>query len=437
LVDRYRLDALSILTRLEEGKALFLDREYNRSFGRYSPHERDTLVSLVRGVVKFRKKLDGVARAYLPKWEKLPPFVRNTLRLGIFQLLFHTHVPSFAVVHEWVEAIKPFQGTAFVSLVNAVLRNVERNLKEHRDDASLWGVDLPPWLEREWQEMIGEEDLQDLRRSLALPPPLFVRVNTLKTRVRDLEDFLTQRGIESEKTVLPGALRVFSSYSDLLGLREHAQWLFYPQDLGSQVVGHLFGPSPGEKVVDACCGVGGKSFLMAQLMENRGLVRAWDKSKRRIGALLRIAQKSGISIIRPEVLDCLTIPPVYFETADRLLLDAPCSNLGTIRRNPEVLWKVSKEEAQRVARKQLELLLSVFQVVKKGGVMVYSVCTLTREETISVVEAFEKAKGRAVVRITLSLEDFGVHSEKEGWVFLWPHRLECDGFFVAAWRKKG
>ncbi len=436
MVDRYRLNALSILTRLEEGKALFLDREYNRSFGKYSLHERDTLVSLVRGVVKFRKSLDGVARAYLPKWEKLPSLVHNALRLGIFQLLFHTHVPPFAVVHEWVEAIKSLQGTAFVPLVNAVLRNVERNLKEHRENASLWGVDLPPWLEREWQEILGDEDLWDLKRSLALPPSLFVRVNTLKTKERDLESLFFRWRIQSEKTVLPGALRVFSSYSGLLSLPEEVQGLFYPQDLGSQMVGHLFGPLPGEKVVDACCGVGGKSFLIAQLMENRGLVRAWDRSKRRIGTLLRIAQKSGISIIQPEVLDCLAIPSVYFETADRLLLDAPCSNLGTIRRNPEVLWRVNEEEVRKLAKKQLELLFSVFQVVKKGGVMVYSVCTLTREETISVVEAFERVKGQAVTRLTLSLGDFGVHSEKEGWAFLWPHCLGCDGFFVVAWRKR-
>lgn len=435
MVDRYRCDAVFLVTRLDEGKISFLDQAYTACSRKYTSHERDLLVSLVRGTVKFRRKLDSVARVYLPKWERLPLRVQNILRLGIFQFLFHTHVPPFAIIHEWVETVKALGQPSFASLVNAVLRNVERNLSEHRAQAAQWGVDLPFWIEEEWRKMLPGDELQTLLKSLALPPPLFVRVNVLRVQEEELQNLLAQRGIASRKSRVSGALEVVSSYSALVSLPEYAQGLFYPQDLGSQVVGQLVNPQPGEQVVDACCGAGGKTLLLAQLMRNQGCILAWDRNKRRIETLQRIAERSGISIVRPEVLDCLKIPEDFFGIADRLLLDAPCSNLGTIRRNPEVLARITQEEVRKCAQRQLRLLLEAFQVVRPGGFMVYSVCTLTREETVEVVEAFEREKGTELARVNLEGERV-LGRFKEGMVFLWPHDFFCDGFFVAAWRKK-
>lgn len=434
MVDRYRRDALSILTRLYEGRVAFLDQAYTACSLKYSPHERDVLVSLVRGVVKFRGKLDALARMYLPKWERLPLVVQNALRLGMFQLLFHTHVPPFAAVHEWVEVVRSFGQVAFVPLVNAVLRNVERDLAAHRAQAERWGIDLPAWLEAEWKRILPEEELHVLSRSLALPPPLFVRVNTLRIGEEELQNLFAQRGIPSRKSRVSGALEVVSSYSTLVRTPEYAQGLFYPQDLGSQVVGHLVAPKSGEVVVDACCGVGGKTLLLAQLMRNEGKLFAWDRKRQRIETLRKLVRRSGVSIVQPEVLDCLQIPERFWSLADRLLLDAPCSNLGTVRRNPEVLLKATPESVRQCASLQLELLRETFQVVRPQGLMVYSVCTLTWEETVGVAEAFEREKGSALVRVEPEGEVPG--RVRDGFVFLWPHDLFCDGFFVAMWRKK-
>ncbi|MBC7217599.1 MAG: hypothetical protein H5U36_05495 [Candidatus Caldatribacterium sp.] len=433
MVDRYRRDALSLLVRLEEGKIVFLDQAYTACSREYTPHERDLLVSLVRGVVKFREKLDALAKGFLPRWERLPPVVHNVLRLGIFQLLFHTHVPPFAAVHEWVEVVKEGGYPAFAPLVNAVLRGVSRDLVKYRGEAGEWGVDVPRWLEEEWREVLGKEAVSTLLRSLALPPPLFVRVNTLRVGEEKLQDLLAQRGIPSRKTLLQGALEVVASYSELLQTPEYTQGLFYPQDLGSQIVGHLVRPQPGECVVDACCGVGGKTLLLAQLMENKGRIFAWDRNKKRIRTLEKLLRRSGVTIVQPAVLDCLKLPDAFLNIADRVLLDAPCSNLGTIRRNPEVLLRVQKEDVALCAEKQLELLSSLLRVVKPGGLVVYSVCALTREETVGVVEAFERRKGAEIERVRLGN---GIAPwENEGFVFIWPHEYFCDGFFIAAWRK--
>ncbi|MCS7241716.1 RsmB/NOP family class I SAM-dependent RNA methyltransferase [Candidatus Caldatribacterium sp.] len=433
MVDRYRRDALSLLVRLDEGKIVFLDQAYTACSREYTPHERDLLVSLVRGVVKFRRKIDAVAKTYLPRWERLPRVVQNALRLGIFQLLFHTHVPSFAVVHEWVEVVKVSGYSAFAALINAVLRQVSGGLENYRKEADAWGVDVPFWLEDEWKEMIGDVQLPVLLRSLALPPPLFVRVNTLRVKEDELQHLLAQRGIPSRKTFIQGALEVVTNYSTLVQTPEYVQGFFYPQDLGSQIVGHLVHPQPGECVVDACCGVGGKTLLLAQLMEDRGCIFAWDTNAKRIALLRRFLKRTGVTIVQPDVYDCLKPPHRFLSIADRVLLDAPCSNIGTIRRNPEVLLRVRKEDLVLCAEKQLALLRSLLQVVRPGGLMVYSVCTLTREETIEVVNAFEKETGSSVERVQLRSEC--VDGGTNGYVFLWPHEYLCDGFFVAAWRK--
>ncbi|MEN3202471.1 MAG: transcription antitermination factor NusB [Atribacterota bacterium] len=433
MVDRYRRDAVSLLTRLDEGKINFLDRAYTACSVRYTSHERDLLVSLVRGVVKFRCKIDTLARKYLPRWEKLPCVVQNVLRLGIFQLLFHTHVPAFATVYEWVEVVKSFGYPAFAALVNAVLRGVTRDLEIYRKEANDWGVDIPSWLEKEWKETIGEAKLCVLLRSLALPPPLFIRVNTLRVREEELQDLLSKRGILTRKAFIEGALEVVASYSTLVQTPEYNQGLFYPQDLGSQIVGHLVCPKPGELVVDACCGVGGKTLLLAQLMGNRGRIFAWDINQRRIATMEKLLKRAGVTIVEPMVCDCLKPPESFLGIADRVLLDAPCSNLGTIRRNPEILLRIREEDVALCAEKQLSLLRSLFQVVKPGGLMVYSVCTLTRKETIEVASAFEKERGTEVERIRLG--NAHITGEARECVFLWPHEYFCDGFFVVAWRK--
>lgn len=435
MVDRYRCDALSLLVRLDEGKILFLDQAYTACSREYTPHERDLLVSLVRGAVKFRQKLDALARRFLPRWERLPLFVQNALRLGVFQLLFHTHVPAFAAVHEWVEVVKSSRYSPFASLVNAVLRGIARELGKYREEAGGWGIDIPLWLEREWKEWLGEERLAMLLRSLALPPPLFIRVNTLRIEEEKLQDLLAQRGILSRRTFLQGALEVMASYSALVRTPEYIRGFFYPQDLGSQIVGHLVHPRPGECVVDACCGVGGKTLLLAQLMENRGCIFAWDKNERRIRTLEKFLKWSGVTIVQPAVLDCLEPPRDFLGVADRVLLDAPCSNLGTLRRNPEILLRIREEDVALCAEKQLKLLRAASRVVRPGGLVVYSVCTLTREETFGVVEAFEREQGTKIERIRL--QSGVVQGGTEGFVFLWPHEYFCDGFFIAAWRKVG
>ena len=423
--DGRRKDALQILNRLYSSRVSFLDAEYNRWIkkGDYTEKDRSWLVSLLRNLVKHQAFIDKVLKEYLPRWEKLPLATQNLLRMGVAELLFHSS-PSFAIVNETVELAKA-TGAEFAPLVNAVLRKVARKRDYYYAILEEEGIELPPFLEEEWRNWIGEEELKLLKKSLSLPPLLYVRVNTLKIGEDELMERWREKGIESSKTVLPGALKVDVDYSTLLALPEYQEGLFYPQDLGSQLVVKTINPFIRGRVIDVCAGVGGKTFTMAQYLSG-GEILAWDKKESKVSTLSKFISLFNLSKVKPMVVDALHPPREFFSTADLVVVDAPCSGWGTLRRNPEILLK--NPDLEDLSRQQLSLLLSASSLVKRGGVMVYCVCSLTQEETKEVVKKWETQEGRGWEKVDLGAR------EKE--MVIWPHQLNSDGFFVTVWRKK-
>ncbi|MDI3543400.1 MAG: rRNA (cytosine967-C5)-methyltransferase [Candidatus Atribacteria bacterium] len=419
-----RKDVLQILNRLYLGRVALLDAEYNRwiSKNKYTLKDRSWLVSLLRNIVKHYSFIDEVLKEHLPRWERLPLKVQNLLRMGVGELLFHS-APSFAIVNAVVETTKEIEGD-FTSLVNAVLRKIAEKRDYYSSILEEEGIELPPFLEEEWRNWIGEEDLKLLKKSLSLPPFLYIRINTFKTTEDELMERWREKGIKSSKTILPGALKVDIDYSTLLALPEYQEGLFYPQDLGSQLVVKSISSFIKGRVVDVCCGVGGKTFNLAQYL-SRGEIIAWDKKENKINTLSKFISLFSISNVRPMVVDAFHPPREFFSTADLVMLDAPCSGWGTIRRNPEILLK--NPDLKKMAHQQFSLLISASSLVKKGGIMVYCVCSLTNEETEEVVEKWEAQEGKEWERVSL---------DKKEEILIWPHQFNCDGFFVVAWRKK-
>lgn len=419
-----RKDVLQILNRLYLDHVSLLDAEYNRwiSKNKYTLKDRSWLVSLLRNIVKHHSFIDKVLKEYLPRWEKLPLKVQNLLRMGVGELLFHS-APSFVIVNEVVEVTKEIEGD-FTSLVNAVLRKIAEKRSYYSLILKEKGIELPFFLEEEWSNWIGEEDLKLLKRSLSLPPFLYIWVNTFKITEDELMERWRGKGIKSSKTILPGALKVDIDYSTLLALSEYQEGLFYPQDLGSQLVVKSIRPFIQGRVVDACCGVGGKTFNLAKYL-SRGEILAWDKRESKINTLSKFISLFGIGNVKPMMVDILHPPREFFSTADLVMLDAPCSGWGTVRRNPEILLK--DPDLKKMVNQQLALLASASSLVKKGGIMVYCVCSLTTEETRGVVEKWEVQEEKEWERVDL---------DKTEEIIIWPHQFNCDGFFVVAWRKK-
>lgn len=440
----YRLDAVWVLDQFYRQKIAFLEEGYNNIFFRnsYSPRERALLVSLVRGTVKMRPHIERLLRLYLPRWEKLPLTVQNLFQLAVFQLLFHSGIPIFATVNEWVEVAKSLAGGKFVALVNAVLRKIGRNPETYREEASAWDMALPDWLENEWIVLFPQEK-EKIKKSLVSPPKTWIRVNALRIEREELKDRLETRGIGSEENPLfPFALQVSADFSRLLRIPEWQEGLFYPQDFGSQFAAELLCPREGERVVDLCCGVGGKSMLFAQIMHDRGEIFAWDYRSEKITILNNFLRRMKIESIRPSVVDVLHPPHGFLESADRVFLDAPCSGFGTLRRNPEIRERVQQKEIQMLAKNQLDLLWSASFLVKRGGIILYCVCTMTIEETRGVIFQFEQTSGEKFERA--SWEEMGISQKKLfllqktdfGGVFILPNIFKNDGFFVMAWKRK-
>ncbi|MCX6090330.1 MAG: class I SAM-dependent methyltransferase [Candidatus Atribacteria bacterium] len=434
-----RFDTIKVLCQLDVGKNVFLDQKYSALIvsREYGKANRSLLVHLVRGVAKFRTSLDSIARQYLSRWERLSPVVRNALRVGIFQLVLDLRTPSYAVVHESVELVRTFHESWSVPLVNAVLRHVADERDRYHTEAAGWGMDCPDWLEQEWEQQIGREEVQRLKKSLALPPILYLRVNTLKITPEDfLSRMLNQYSLSfSSFSLVPGALRTTADYSELVELPEFGEGYFSIQDGASQLMVHLFSPQPGERVVDMCCGRGGKSVLMAQLMKNHGTLYAVDVNPDRLERLMAGTMSMGVDIIHPVQADATkTLFEYDIKGVDRIFVDAPCSGFGTLRRNPEITLHRTREDCRILADRQVAILESSLSLLKPGGMISYCVCTQTEEETSDVVKVFESHRPGEVERIDLSdltfllVGSFGVD--------IWPYQYETDGFFYTAWRKK-
>jgi len=442
---------IKILDALYKGKIQRLDQAYNTYLRscRNQNVDKENLIRLCRGVVKHSLQLDSICKDFLPKWERLPLSIQNLLRLTTFQLLSNTSTLKSVVVDEAVEISKSFYAGNFSGLVNATLRKIaaqsDKYLKSLEEE-----IELPLWLHKEWANKLGEE-LNDVKKSLALPPTLFLRTNTLKTDTCRLAHSLSKEDIETESfSFPPEALMIKKgSYQKLCETREYKNGMFYVQDLSSQLVAHLLQPQPGEVIVEVGCGSGGKTTHLAQLMENQGKIIAIDKQERNLKQLLKNAQRMGIEIVKPLSWNAISFIPELKETADRVLVDAPCSGCGTIRKNPEVLLHNNPQTLKKLAELQKQMLLGASRYLKSGGTMIYCVCTLTDEETWGVIESFEKnAPYMEKINLQECLPELvrknlqnskrwkTMAKTKQNCIEIWPHYFNSDGLFVAIWRKR-
>jgi len=270
--------------------------------------------------------------------------------------------------------------------------------------------------------------------------PTTLRVNSLKTSVEECQQRLTREGIGTERTRFSPVGLVLTKRVNLPSLQSFKEGWFELQDEGSQIIPLLVDPQPGEIVVDACAGGGGKALELAALMVNGGKVIALDVDERRLKELQKRAERAGAQNIeiRLACKDGAGPGSDRVEKADAVLIDAPCSGLGTLRRNPGNKWRVSPEFVEHISRQQLKLLEQWSPLLKPGGRLVYATCTLLRQENEDVVEDF--LARHAEFRLDSSaqiLSRWGLaRLSQNGYLYLYPHRHGTDGFFVAVMRKR-
>lgn len=454
--DAVRMLAWEVLRRVERSGAfvdLLLDRIFSKN-PKLRVLDRAFMSELVLGTLRWRSRLDlAIHRAVKFPDQKIDPKLLHLLRMGAYQILFMDRVPPFAAVNESVRLAKAaFKSEKIPGFTNAVLRSVARNKNQE---------DLPPfekqpveyisqvlshprWMAERWVGEFGPEMARKMCEANNLRPPFTVRVNTLKTTPKILQEQLAEAGIQS----LPAP---YSREGLILqeGLWPSEEPLFqkgfyFVQDEASQIVAHLVNPQPGERVLDACAAPGGKATHLAQLMKDQGEIIALDLYGPKIEWIRDNCRRLGIRMVTALCADASSPLPFPQEpTFDRVLVDAPCTGLGTLHRHPEAKWRQQPGDVERLRRLQVALLENLRTRLKPGGVLVYSTCTVTREENDYVAEAFLRNHKdfhledlRRIIPQSLHplIDERGFLRTYPGLTIVRDH-YRLDGFFAARMRK--
>ena len=398
--------------------------------------DRRFVSELVNGTTKMRRRLDYVLSFFLEKeMEDLPPWIINILRLGVYQIDFLDKVPESAAVNESVNLAKKFGHRGTVALVNAVLRNYLRDKsrvdfpswEENKTENIALFYSFPSWMVESWLNMWGDEKTIKLCQAFNERPKLCVRLNSLKADNHSLE----KKFNESKTKFKPGRFLenfyYIESKVDLNHFIPLLEGLVYLQDESTGFPVTLLDPQPGETILDLCAAPGGKTTFIAELLRNNGKVLAVDKSWEKIERLRENCRRLGINSVHYSCGDACN-----FQTrpVDRVLVDAPCSGLGVLGRNSDARWRKQKEDLQRLQKLQLEILFNAANLVKKGGVLVYSTCTITQEENDFVIRSFlDKRRDFKLVDASLHVNPEVV--DESGFVRTFPHIQKMDGSFAA------
>jgi 16S rRNA (cytosine967-C5)-methyltransferase len=438
---RVKKKAVELLERVEqESSYLHLVLQQEADAPTTAPDEYPVLVQLVRGVLEHREVIDDVLAAFLPKGlGSLPKPVLQTLRLGAYQILFLDRVKKRDVVFEAVELIKggPFAG--FSKLVNAVLRKVKPAAKVASSDGAASSLrNFPEWLVARWIKQFGEVEVEQFCEANNKPLPLYFRVNTARVSRKELQRLLMAEGVEVEPTSYSEvSLRVIRQPKDkrLQNLKSYQEGLFFVQDLSSTIVADIATNHEPRLVCDLCSAPGGKSCSMALSIARLGMVEASDRSQRRLSLVRDLTARLGVSNVGLRIRDAVEELPKGEPTFDAVLVDAPCSGFGTLGRKIDARWSKSEETIEELARIQAEILGNAAHLVKPGGFMVYSTCTIERQENEDIVAGF-LSKNREFSLVDIRSELPAELCTAEGMYRAWPHRHAMAGAFAAKLRRR-
>lgn len=412
-----------------------------------TPADRGLATALVLGVLRHRERLDYALAPLLRRpLQRLPAAIRTILRMGAYQLLDLDRIPKAAAVSESVTLARRHGHAGTARLTNAVLRRLAAEGAPVPPDAAadppghLAVVrSQPRWLAARWIARWGVEEATALAAAQLRTAPSAIRANALRTTAAALLATLRDRGIDAAPGLVPDAIRVGGPVSERLPLIDLG--LAVIQDEGAMLVSLAAAPLPGQTVIDACAAPGGKTTHLAALMADRGRILACDVHPRKLQALAARCALLGVNCVEAHDRDARAIGQLWPGLADIVLVDAPCSGLGTARRRPEIKWRVREDDLPRHAALQGALLDGASGAVRPGGRLVYSVCSLEAEEGADVVRAF--LARRADFTLTAFPATFPrtiggqpIDGCESGEVMLWPHRHDTDGFYIAVLRRR-
>ncbi len=402
--------------------------------------DRGLVTDLVYGSVRRQRTLDVIIdQLGKKKAHQQPPEFRTILHIGLYQLRYQQRIPASAAVNTTVELAKENGFKGLTGVVNGLLRQYVRLAASSADPIQLptepverLGVlhSFPDWMIELWIEQLGVEETEHLCEWLNQSPTIDLRINPLKMSIEEVEAAMQNAGVDVRRVApLPQALRVVGGIGTIQQLPGFKEGWWTIQDSSAQLVSYLLDPKAGDVVIDACAAPGGKTTHIAELMGDQGTIWACDRAASRLKKLQENTQRLQLRSIQICTGDSRNFSQ-FTNSADAVILDAPCSGLGTLHRRPDIRWRVTPATVQELSTLQAELLEHTSTWVKPGGTLVYATCTLHPQENEDVIIPFLEHHSHWEIDPPPPHSFLSAFSTSKGWMKVWPYRYHMDGFFM-------
>lgn len=444
---RARQVAVDVLYEINEKQA-YSNLQINKiAAGQMDPRELNLFRELVYGVLENKLYLDHIIRkASNIRFNRIHKKILEVLRISIYQLYFMDRIPDRAAVNEGANLARKIGHKGSVSFVNGLLRAVARDKDkfskiEEKDRIKYLSIKYshPPFMIKRWTDQYGFQEAEEICKANNKRPSLNIRRNRLKISRDDLKRLLEKRGLVLEEGLYAEDCLIIKNPQEITEIEEFKEGLFTIQDQSSMMVGQIMDPRPGSSLLDLCSAPGGKTSHMGEIMANRGLILARDIHEHKLRLIEDNIRRLGIEIVKTEKADALKKDMELEGKFDYCLLDAPCSGTGIIRRKPEIRWNKNEDDIKSLAKLQAKMLDIAKDYLKIGGVLLYSTCSIEKEENQMVVEEFLERNPDFKL---LSLEGYLADNKQikgldKGYLQFLPHKHGTDGFFISKMIKEG
>ena len=478
MIDKTRELALKILYKIDKEKSysnIVLNELINQNKKELTNKDIGLISEIVYGTTTWRLTLDEIIKKYSKiKLKKISTWILNILRMGIYQIVFLDKIPKSAAVNESVNLAKRYGHKSSSNFVNAILRKVTakdyEDFYEIKDDIQRISItnSMPIWIIEELAKQLGDmKKVEEIAINSNLKPHLSIRINNLKIaenknreqeQIKDyketefakkekninkqeLIESLEEKDIKVKQGLLEDFL-IIENAKNIENMEEFKQGFFTIQDETAGLIPIILEPKKTDAILDACSSPGGKTTYLAEMMENQGLIEAWDIHEHRTKLVENTAKRLGLTNIETRVNDATIYNEKYKEKFDKILLDVPCLGLGVLKRKPDIKWQKSKEDVEEITKTQKQILENCSHYLKKGGELVYSTCSILKEENENVInEFFSNHKEFQIEKIEIkenrkiqNKEFFEKYIENDNYFQVYQND-ETDGFFICKLKK--
>lgn len=450
MVDKAREVALKTLYRIHQEGAyshIVLNEMLMQNRENLKNIDVSLISEIVYGVTTWKLTLDEIIKKYSKiRLKKISPWILNILRMSIYQIVFLDKIPKSAAVNEGVNLAKRYGHKSSAGFVNAILRKVSKKdyeemfeIKDKKERISKT-TSMPIWI---IEELLKDghtiEQIKEICECSCLRPKISIRVNRLKTNKQELKEKLQKQGIEIEEGILEDFL-ILKKIKEIENLKEFKEGLFTVQDEVAGLTALILDAKPNEIIMDSCSSPGGKTSYIAEKMQNKGTIIACDIHKHRTKLVEQTAKRLGIDIIQTQIQDATKFQEEYQEKFDKILLDVPCLGIGVLKRKPDIKWQRKPENKKEITKIQYDILTNCSKYLKPNGEMVYSTCSILKEENEKLIKKFlEKNKDMQVQKIELTKQNGKKYFEKykvnESFLQVFQNQ-KTDGFFICKLAKK-